>query len=374
MKWKLIVPISLISALSLGSVVSHLTAAEGLHYIAALNGDVRLKRRWWLGYRSANVGDVLSLNDWLRVSDPRSSATVLCNNISRWQVPTGNFQVSNGCTGSGPLVRDRTILVTRGLGTRGGEKEESPYLLSPRNTAVLPSQSLLLRWHPAPGAESYEVTIQSLSQTIWSTQAAEPTAVYPNLTELTPINRYRVTITTNTGVTSPESNASDILFWVLDAETVQALEADRAKITALALEGDAKTLALAHLYRGYQLYQQGIDVLETAIQANSQTAAIYQLQAELYQQIGLTRQAQGRYQQALTLANNDGNLGLQAEIQLQLGFIAHSVEEFEQAIAWLSAAATIYQALLDTNNPEVQTQLTELQELIQYSQSRLPEA
>lgn len=377
MRWKLIAPISLVSVLSLGSLSmyftsSRLNAAEGLHYIAALNGDVLLKRRWWLGYRFANVGDVLSLSDWLRIRDPLASATVLCNDITRWQISRGDHRVSKGCNGSGLLVRDTDILHTRGV-LRGYENENRPYLLSPRNTAVLPSDSLALRWHSVSGADTYEVRIQSLTQTLWATHVSEPEAIYPDLAALTPPNRYLITVTTNTGVTSPDVNAPPTLVWVIDAETVHALEADLTKLDALALDEEAKTLARAHVYRSYNLYQQGIDALETAIQTRSQTATMYQLQAELYQEIGLTRQAEIRYLNALELATAQDNLALQAELHVQLGLIARSVEDFEQAIAWLSAAEANYRALLDSTQPEVQAQLTDLQKLIQDSQDRRSE-
>ena len=369
MRWKQIVPISLVSALSVGGLVSHLNASEGLNYIASVNGDVWLKRHWWLGYRSANVGDVLSLGDWLRVGAPNSSATVLCNNLSQWRLSNGDYRVSTGCNEFGRLRRAGTTLPSRGY-----ENKQLPYLLSPRNTAVLPGEALTLTWNSVPDAGTYGVQIQTPERTIWTAQTPLSSLIYPRLAELEPTSRYLVTISTSTGVTSPEVTAPGILFWVLEAKTIQALETDLAKIETLSLEADAKTLAKAHVYRSYDLYQQGIEALETAVRANSQTAAIYQLQAELYQQIGLTREARGRYLKALVIANSQENLALQAELQLQLGHIARRVEDFEQAIAWLSAAAANYRALLDANEAAAQTQLSELQELIENSQSRLPEA
>ncbi len=257
MKWKLIVPLSLVSALSLGGLgglVTHLNASEGVHYIATLQGDVRLRRRWWPVYRTANVGDVLGLRDWLRVEGQRSSATVLCHNINPWEVSLGNYQVSKGYpTGPQVAVRDRDLLHTRGE-LRGYENDALPYLISPRNTAVLSRDTLALQWNPTPAAETYEVRILSPQQrTIWSTQPHIAEADYRSLASLTPTDRYSVTISTNTGVTSPELNANGFLFWVLDEKTVQALESDAAKIAALPLDEDSRTLAMAYLYRKYEL-------------------------------------------------------------------------------------------------------------------------
>ncbi|NEQ18467.1 MAG: hypothetical protein F6K44_34370, partial [Moorea sp. SIO3E2] len=86
MIWKRLFSISLLSTVLIAIAAPATTPAEGLYYIAALTGNVQVKRPLWFGYDRAHQGDILKLTDRIWVRNPQSSATVFCNHLSNWQV------------------------------------------------------------------------------------------------------------------------------------------------------------------------------------------------------------------------------------------------------------------------------------------------
>ncbi|OLT59715.1 tetratricopeptide repeat protein [Moorena bouillonii] len=379
MIWKRLFSISLLSTVLIAIAAPATIPAEGLYYIAAVTGDVQVKRRLWFGYDRAHQGDRLKLTDQIWVKNPQSSATVSCSDLSNWQVPVGTaLKVSEVCPNSGILFRPGDNLAPG----RGIENEDFPYLISPRNTALRPNQPLTLRWHGVKEASHYDVTIKDLARPVWEKRVSEPIVDYPNSSQLRRDWGYFIVVTASTGVSSPKNlnqePAPTITLLTDDQE--QELKKNLAKIETQNLDADAKAQKKAHLYhstcqdRNYPntcLNQDAIDLLETRIKAGTDNAAIYQLQAEMYQRIGLKRQAQQRYRTALALAKKANNLPLQAEIQEQLGEIAHNLEEFAEAVEWLEAAEGIYQKLFNLEDPEAQGKLEELRNDIEDSQGRI---
>ena len=164
MIWKRLFSISLLSSVLIAIAAPATIPAEGLYEIAALTGDVQVKRRLWFGYRRTYKGDRLKLTDQIWVKNPQSSATVSCNNLSNWEVPVGSaFKVSEGCSNLGILFQPEDDLPPgRGIGN-----ENLPDLISPRNTALRPNQPLTLRWHGVKEATHYDVTIKNLARPVW---------------------------------------------------------------------------------------------------------------------------------------------------------------------------------------------------------------
>ncbi|NEQ59036.1 MAG: tetratricopeptide repeat protein [Moorea sp. SIO4A1] len=379
MIWKRLFSISLLSTVLIAIAAPATTAAEGIYEIAAVTGDVQVKRRLWFGYRRAYQGDRLKLTDQIWVKNPQSSATVSCNNLSNWEVPVGTaFKVSEGCSNSGILFEPGDDLAPgRGIGN-----ENLPDLISPRNTALRPNQPLTLRWHGVKEASHYDVIIKDLATPVWKKRVSEPIVDYPDSSQLRRDRDYSIVVTASTGVSSPENPNQDPAptITLLTDDQEQELKKNLAQIETQNLDADAKAQKKAHLYhstcqdRNYPntcLNQDAIDLLETRIKAGTDNAAIYQLQAEMYQRIGLKRQAQQRYRTALALAKKANNLPLQAEIQEQLGEIAHNLEEFAEAVEWLEAAEGIYQKLFNLEDPEAQGKLEELRNDIEDSRQRI---
>ena len=105
---------------------------------------------------------------------------------------------------------------------------------------------------------------------------------------------------------------------------------------------EVETLTLAYLYHSYDLKAEAIELLEGLVKGESQTAAVYQLLGDLYQEVGLIQQGKRLYLQALELAKVTGNLEGQAQAQVGLGQVENNKTE---AIEWLTQAQKNYQRL-----------------------------
>lgn len=369
MKQKYLLSVGLLSLIFVLAIAPTANSLTGRTFIAAITGDVQIKRRFWFGYRRVDVGETLWLNDRLWVKNQQSSAKVICNSQTPWNVPAAReVEVSEGCPAIGYRSEDNLAP------GRSSENAQLPYLIRSRNTAIFPDRPLVLEWNPVAGATQYDVAIKYLSRTIWETQVSEPRAEYSNLSELQRNRDYFIVITAhvgNTTIASPEGTAPAPTLTPLSDEELNEVEAGLAKLESLNLDADAEALAIASLYQSYHLNQDAIDVLEEQIQAGTDKVALYQLQAELYQGVGLYQLAQSRYEKALNLAETYENLPQQAELQEQLGRLARNQENFAQAVEHLRVAKAIYQSLFDTTVVESQSKLQEIQRLIDDSQSRL---
>jgi len=366
MKRKHLLSVGLLSAILGGAIAPVAAPSAGRTFIESLSGNVQIKRFWFI-WVQVDSGELLQPDDKLRVGDNQSSASVLCNGQTRWSVPIGReVAVSEGCHNNGYRIEDPLAP------SRGTENQQLPYLIRSRNTSVFPNLPLTLEWNPVAGATHYDVAVQYLSRPpIWKKRVSEPRATYPGGADLQGDRDYFIIVTASTGATSPEGTAAAPTITPLTAEQVKTVEAGVAQIKALNLADDANTLALANLYQSNRLNQDAIDVLEAQIKEGTRSVAVYQLQARIYQQIGLNQLAQTRYQDALKLAKTHRNLMQQAEIQEQLGYIARGQEDFAQAVERLQAATKLYQELFDPAEPADQVKLQKLQQAIEDSQARL---
>jgi hypothetical protein len=375
MKWKRFLSVGLISLILVAAIAPIAKPSIGQTFIASLIGDVQIKRSWWLWYVPVDSGEILGSDDKLWVKNDQSSATVLCGGETPRLIPVGReVKVSTECTNINYRIEDPLPP------SRSYENQQLPYLIRSRNTSVFPNRPLILEWNPVASAISYTVTIKYLSRTVWEKQVSEPRATYTEVANLQGDRAYSIIITASTGATSPEGTALDQTITPLTAEKMKTVEASVEQIRALNLSADANALALANLYRNQNncsdrlrncLNQDAIDELEAQIEGGTRSVAVYQLQAKIYQQIGLSQLAQTRYQDALELAETRRNLTQQAEIQEQLGYIARGQENFAQAVERLQAAKKIYQELFNRAEPEAQAKLQALQQIIEDSQARL---
>ncbi|NEO90820.1 MAG: tetratricopeptide repeat protein [Moorea sp. SIO3G5] len=314
-----------------------------LNYISEIKGDVRLKRSEWNDYQKANFGALLNPSDQLKLS-AGASATVLCNNSRVWFVPAGKVSlVSDGC-GSRQQIATRP---NRRRRPSRAPNETIPYIISPRNTALLTNRPIL-RWNAVEGATSYRVLVQDAGLTLdWETKTSNTEIDYSG-PPLQPDSYYLVTVKTNTGKSSEEEQGAEVNFTVLDAQKAESVESEVAKLKQQLkqqqLTQEAEQLGLAYLYQRYDLKAEAIALLEGLVKQQTQTVAVYQLLGDLYQEVGLSQQGKRLYSQALELAKGTGNLEGQAEAQVGLGLVEGKKT---QAIGWLTEAQSNYQKLGD---------------------------
>ena len=338
----------LLSLMLPGSVSPGWANPTVLNFISEIKGDVQLKRSQWNSYQKANFGDLLNPSDQLKLS-AGASATVMCNNRSVWVVPAGKVSlVSDGCGSEQPKL-------TRPNSRRSPSRapnETIPYIISPRNTALLTNRPIL-RWNAVPGATRYKVRVQDAGLTLdWQTETSNTQIEYPGEPPLQPDSYYLLIVETDKGDSSEEEQGTDLSFTLLDAQKAESVRTEVAQLKQQQLTQEAEELALAYLYQSYDLKAEAIELLEGLVKRGSQTTAVYQLLGDLYLQVGLSQQAKSRYLQALELAKRTEDVEGQAEAQVGLGQVEYGLGKKTEAIEWLTQAQTNYQKLGDRSKVE----------------------
>ncbi len=274
------------------------------------------------------------------------------------------------------------IFPNRRTRTRGSRRPSRPivnvslpHVLSPRNTALLGTNSLAVQWHPVAGATSYTVEITG-KDVKWKVEVTETEAIFDELKSLKPNYRYSIVVTADNGISS---DAGEPVGFTL----LPATESDRVndrveviKTEQLAPEEEALKIALNYLefehsdpdWRSYSLNQAAIDVLEARIEAGTEDSRVYLLQADTYLKVGLPLLAQERYEEALTYAQAAGQAEWQAESHWGLADVAQGQTEYVDALTHLQTAQEIYESL---GNLE---QATELKTQIAALEMQLPQS
>lgn len=360
---KLFTPISLI-LITVGFPAVTFSNSIGVNTIFQVKGKVTVKKPQWKKPLPASVGLTLSFDDKLEVA-ANASVKVYCSNLKQWTVKPGKYIVSSGCPRGNPVIRllnsnnltlslpntirPNTIPLRENMTPRpAGQREEVlaklPYLITPRETNIITNRPSL-RWNAVPGATNYTIKIDGVN---WETQTNKTEIVYPGEPPLEAGRRYRVTIEADNGASSRRDD-ENVGFTVLDEQTKKTvLDAVKA-VQQQQLSPEEAGLVLAHLYRGYKLYGDAVEVLEGLVKQNSQVATVYQLLGDTYLKIGLPQLAKKPYEKALKLATNTQNLSVQAEIQAGLGIAYHLLGNKNEAIQWLTKAKGTYNQLGDTS-------------------------
>ncbi len=285
----------------------------GLNFISEIKGTVEIKYNGNSKYEEIYPGVLLNTLDKLRLSK-NASAKVMCNNLFVWEIDSqGEFPVSKGCPSTKtPVFRKNTSTDD----TRAANNSNIPYLISPRNSAIL-KEKPTLRWNSVSGATSYRLQIFSVGQEFnWTKKVNEPTVVYSGDKTMPP-GIYKVNITANNGA-STKGKDDSVTFIVSDKKDISKVNGYVEKLQKMSLSNTSKTLALAHLYRSYDFNAKAIELLEKLVKDGNQTTAVHQLLGSIYQQIGLNELAKERYLKAMELASAEGNLKAQKNIKSEI--------------------------------------------------------
>jgi hypothetical protein len=273
----------------------------------------------------AYIGDYLDSDDKLRVSKG-ASGEIACDNGKTWILSPGEFRVADRCEYTDKPIYKRRGSITSP--TRSDNKNANiPYLMNPRNTAIMTSKPTL-RWHPIAGVTSYSLQILSGGDVIWETQVSQPMVVYAGAPlkscNVKSCTVYDVVISTGGGIST--KNTDEPKFLLLDDDKIALIKADIKNIQNQSLNTEAKSLALAHLYRSNDLNDMATDELERLVKNGSKITAVYQLLGDIYQQIGLNSLAKARYEIGLTLARKEGNSGAQESIQVGIAEVNKALD------------------------------------------------
>jgi hypothetical protein len=278
-------------------------------------------------------------------------AVVACADLKLSELPAGvsGFPCKTGPEQSALVYAGRLAAPTRSEPGVG----EYPVVVSPRKTRLLDPHPAL-RWTAVPGVTQYRVSLQGVD---WSTtiDGSTETVYPPDAPALVPGTVYRLIV--EAGERSPTGEPSVGLgFELLGAGEVEAVRAAEAKIRALGLSDAATRLLTANLYAVHGLYAEAITLLDPL--AGSGEPAVPRLVGDLYLSIGLNRQAEESYLQALTLSQGVNDAEGQATAHATLGAIYESLGSGEEAVRHWQDAIAGYEQIGD------QAKIAELRALL----------
>lgn len=285
-----------------------------------------------------------------RVEVERSGNVLLqCEDLTVQSILAGSIQLNN-CS---PVSEKKcSIPGVLDCPDRGDEilwyDPAVPYIISPRRTKLLSSTPPLLRWNPIPDATRYTVTLLGSN---WETEVSESQVLYAG-DPLQPGKSYFLIINADTGPSSRSEPPNNLGFRVLDEQTAQTVRQEQQKIEGQPLSETGKTLAIAHLYRKYELFAEAIALLETLTHSDAATAAIYHQLGDLYfENLALPAPARQSYTQAIERVDPI-DLEAQAAIQVGLGRSHAALGDTETAKRWLTLAKNGYETLGDRERVE----------------------
>ncbi|MBI3654279.1 MAG: tetratricopeptide repeat protein [Acidobacteria bacterium] len=286
-------------------------------------------------------GDLLILR-------PMARAMVICGDGKAHELAPG----LQGCPCTQPCSPEVCGIRYKGstIGTtRGTDSDQGffPVVLTPRQT-LLRNLRPTLRWTPLAGAKAdtiYQVTLYGDNMTpLWSKDVAYATRLtYPDSAPaLTPGQTYKVVVT-SAGFSSLQEQTPGLGFTTLTAAQARRLDDEEKQRQRLPLPETQIRLLIANLYAARELYAEAIEQLED-LAANRREAEVIRTLGDVYATIGLNREAEKKYMEALTLTAADDLAG-QGLTQSQLAQVYDKLGSVELAQARWRAAAKAYRRL-----------------------------
>lgn len=356
--------------LTLGLLLAVASSAWGqrsIDYLAQIQGEVYIQQN--RTSQRASSGKLVRTEQTIEVK-PNGQVTLVCSNHTRHLLHPGTYAVRDYCPAAPARSRSSRSQTTRGGGfrnmRRGVFDATQPYVLSPRHTALLSPDQVLIQWHPvdqARGADEAQVTVrgEGINWTIATPLTQIP---YSGSSPLLP--NYTYTITVEQG-----DKVSRASFVVLSPEERDRIKAEVAQVQALGLDLDEAAIGIALVYLNYQndrrlspaLNLDAVGVLQARIQAGTSNTQIYLLQAEAYLAMDLPLEARQTLEQSLGLAQTNDDLEAIAQSYWGLGTVATRQGDRAAARDFLQQALEISQALGDEEQiQDIQKDLRDLGE------------
>jgi hypothetical protein len=297
----------------------------GPNLLVETQGRVSLKREGWTDYVPVSFGVEVRRGDLLR-PDEGQEVKILCADLLLHAV---RREGGSPCKVEEPVLRygESRVLAPRAPGA------PIPYILHPRNTAVLDAHPIL-SWYDT-GASSYTVAVVKGGKALWSQSGVQGTELrYPDdAPELEPGVDYLLSVKgEDSGYGSGEDPAKGLGFQVLCEEERAATEARRDEILALPLSDSAHRFALAVYYAGEGLRGEALALLDE-ISPSISAPAVQLWRGYLLLAMRLPTEAESAYRTALTSAEGMDDLESQAVAYAGLWRVTKSETDFDEAIA-----------------------------------------
>jgi hypothetical protein len=285
---------------------------------------------------------------YLLILSATARAAVLCGDGKKRELAPG----PQGCPCAKPCTPEvcgirydgSTIGATRGPDTDAGL---FPVVISPRKTMLLNLRPTI-RWAPIAGAKegaTYTVTLyEEGMKVIWTKEAVSETRLtYPDKEpSLTPGQTYKVVVISN-GLSSEQDHSPGLGFTTLTADQARALADEEIERKQLELPESQTRFLVSSLFAARELYSEAIEQMQD-LYTTMKEPAVARMLGDLYATIGLSREAEKKYLEALSLtpANDLDGRGL---TQQSLAQVYENLGRFDQAIARLRMARRAYQRL-----------------------------
>lgn len=296
-----------------------------------------------------SVGQKIHPGDTLTVSSKVSSGVpsvatvkVRCHDGKIKRVPDGSpAAINNIC----PQPRKR-----------GGGNPAIPYIISPRDTRILTDKPTF-RWNFATGANSFTVTLRN-GELEWTEQVSQERACQGNVCELSypsdkPPLQPGVSYTLEVKADTNRKSTEDIPpgFTTLDEQEAEEVRTIAQQIKDEDLPATARTIKLADHYAERNLIAEAIEILE-GLAKEEKSVAVYRRLGDLYSSIGLTREAEVAYNEAIQLPETAEDIQELAAVKAGLGEVKFALNDKDEAILLLEEAKVDYENLGDAQRAE----------------------
>jgi hypothetical protein len=310
-------------------------------------GGLKIRQAKRAGLMNATEG-MLVRRGYLLILDAVAKATIICGDGKKRELAPGpqGCPCTLRCTPAicGIRYEGSTIRATRGPDTNDSA---FPVVISPRRT-LLGNLRPAIRWAPVAGAKAdtpYKVILYGEGmRVLWARDVISETRLaYPETEPpLAAGQTYKVVVTTN-GLSSQQERSPGLGFTTLTVDQARLLAAEEIKERQLGLPETQTRFLIANLYASRELYSEAIEQLENCDPARENPAVI-SLIGDLYAEIGLNREAEKKYLQALAITPANDLEG-RASTHRNLAAVYENLGEFDKAIAQLKEAITVYRRL-----------------------------
>jgi len=277
---------------------------------------------------------------------PAARATVICGDGKKRELAPG----AQGCPCTQPCTPEicgirydgSTIGATRGPDTDTGL---FPVVISPRKTR-LRNLRPTIRWTPITGAKekaTYNVTLYGDRKVIWTKDVVSETRLtYPDKEPaLAAGQTYKVVVTID-GQSSQQDHSPGLGFTTLTPDQARILAHRERMRKQMQLPEMQTRFLIANLFAARELYSEAIEELQDLYPTMKELAV--RMLGDLYATIGLNREAEKWYLEALSLtpANDLDERGL---IGKNLAQVYENLGMFDRAMARLAEAKKAYRRL-----------------------------
>jgi len=353
----IIISLCLISCSGESQESQEVSANEDLpNLIIQVEGDAHIRRTGWSDFLPLAFGATVKPGDLIRVEN--GSLVIFCGAEDTLDDGPITLEASDQEQG----IPCKTGLPPRPwedvAHIRGAGDLDIPYIISPRNTALL-STTPTLRWNPVPGSDSYSVSIMDeLGKPRPEIESSETEIDWPS--EWQPLaqdSTYILQVKTGS-VSSMDQNTAGTGFWLLPSPEANQVAQHADRIRSLTIDESTTNFLIAKLYGNHGLYAEAVQLLEQTA-AQRQEASIWLELSKAYLEMGLSDQAEETLEKALDLSQEKGQTDIEANALLGMGYTAQKSGDEAMAIDYWQQASTVFKEIGDMQSLALVNELLE---------------